>query len=218
MIYLLHIGKTGGTFVRSIVERTQPDGLVICDHTATLRSTAADDPERRVAFTFRDPVDRFISGFNSRLRSGRPQYSSKWSAREAAAFSVFRTANSLAEGLVSNDEFTLSAAQFAIDAISHLRRGYVFHLHKPERLNREHRLGRVAACIDVADMDQFGPQFFARLGINVTAQDLQMGVRHAATGRQSTELSDLGRQALLDHLAPDYALYEKCQLLQQATL
>ena len=126
----LHIGKTAGTYVKSIAKNQAAvvSGSVrLCSHNETLNSTSKDFPGRKIAFTFRDPADRFCSAFDSRLRNGRPTYSSIWSSEEAITFGVFRTATKLAEALDSSDDYLRSAAEFGMQSISHLRRGYSYH-------------------------------------------------------------------------------------------
>src|SRR5262249_17882432 len=46
-----------------------------------------------------EPVARFVSAFNSRLRKGRPRYDVPWTPIQEAAFRRFPTPNALAEAL-----------------------------------------------------------------------------------------------------------------------
>jgi hypothetical protein len=65
----------------------------------------------------RDPASRFVSGFNSRLRQGRPRYNMPWTEAERTAFAVYPTADALAQGLADDDPF----ARRAMGVIGHLR-------------------------------------------------------------------------------------------------
>lgn len=129
---LLHIGKTGGTSIGRFLRKFRKDGQDIkikkVGHRITLQRVLEESPSCKVGFVIREPSSRFVSGFNSRLRSGRPAHHHTWSTDEAVAFSYFPTANDLAEALVTDDERMRSAAEFAMQAIGHLRRGYAFHL------------------------------------------------------------------------------------------
>ncbi len=72
-------------------------------------------------FIVRNPISRFVSGFHSRKRQGRPRYQSPWSSGEEVAFSRFSTPNALANALSSDDELQRMAAEDAMDSISHIR-------------------------------------------------------------------------------------------------
>ena len=128
---LLHIGKTGGTFLKSVLQHNSsklPPSLKILGHGQTISSTPdMFGANRQIAFIFREPVARFRSGFMSRLRQGRPVYDSPWTTDEAIAFNWFATPNSLAEALVSDDERLRSAAGFAMQkALLHKsREGFI---------------------------------------------------------------------------------------------
>ena len=71
-------------------------------HAVGLRDVPAGE---RFFFFVRDPVGRFVSGFYSRQRKGRPRYSGQWSEREREAYRRFGTPDQLASALSSvNDE------------------------------------------------------------------------------------------------------------------
>ena len=125
---LLHIGKTGGTFLKSVLKHNStklPKSLKVLSHFDTVFSTRKElGPKRQLAFIFREPTARFRSGFMSRLRQGRPVYESLWTNEEAIAFNWFATPNSLAEALGSEDDRLRSAALFAMQHIRHIKLGY----------------------------------------------------------------------------------------------
>jgi len=99
----LHIGKTGGNFFRNIVRKIDKKDkkIIIRGHNNSILN---DEIKNRVIFFVRNPTTRFISGFISRLRKGRPVNNSKWSKNEEIAFNNFKTPNELAEALSSSDK------------------------------------------------------------------------------------------------------------------
>ena len=167
-ICFLHPGKTGGTYLKSVIRHnesnwTQP--IMLMSHRASLKSTRNEfGPDRKLAFTYRDPVDRFVSAFQSRRRQGRPTYNRNWSPGEAISFMYFETASSLAEALDSSDERLKSAALFAFKAIMHIKKDYQFHFGNLSILADE--LPNILACLDVAQIDQKLPLFLDRIGIS----------------------------------------------------
>ena len=72
----------------------------------------------------RDPISRFISGFYSRLRKGKPRYSGQWSEPERMAFERFETPNRLASALSSDNNEERMAAEQAMKSITHVKDGY----------------------------------------------------------------------------------------------
>ena len=129
-VHLLHIGKTGGTAVRHVLE----PWLSACPwlHLHRHPTRLADVPAgESVVFFLRDPLDRFVSGFNSRLRKGRPRYDAEWSPEEATAFAAFPTPDALASALSDPDDAVRARAVAAMRGIRHVRSGYWHWLGSP---------------------------------------------------------------------------------------
>ncbi len=122
-IHFLHIGKTGGTAVKAALEAATVPGkrFLLSGHHVTLGDVARGE---KCFFFVRDPVSRFVSGFYSRQRQGRPRYNYPWSAGEAQAFGTFETPNALALALSSPDEERRAAAVRAMRSIQHVRDSY----------------------------------------------------------------------------------------------
>ncbi len=124
-IDILHIGKTGGTALKSALQAhmdaTGDNRFRLHRHEMSLRCVLREDPLARVFFVVRDPLSRFISGFNSRLRKGQPARNRDWRPGEAEAFRCFTSANSLAEALSDDDPWRIAAARLAMHTIGHVR-------------------------------------------------------------------------------------------------
>ena len=168
MICLLHPGKTGGTYLKSVIRHNKANWtrpIKLLSHRASVSSTAQDfGQDRKLAFTYRDPIDRFVSAFQSRRRQGRPTYNRMWSPAEATSFLYFNTANEMAEALDSPDERLKSAAYFAFNSIMHIRTNYAFHFEALKTLADE--VPNIVACIDVARFDSDLPRFLFQLGVS----------------------------------------------------
>lgn len=210
---LLHIGKTGGSYVRSVLRHnrahwTRP--LQLLRHSATLENTLESFGEdRQLAFTFRNPTDRFVSAFYSRQRQGRPTYQFNWSAEEAIAYLWFETAEDLALALASPDERKKSAAIFALGAIEHLNSNLATYLHSVDALKMSK--DAIVACVDLPDLDTKLPDFMARLGlsdVNIPPDPK----RHAAPAPLPT-LSTEAEAALRGHWSEEYRIYDACRSL-----
>lgn len=121
-MHFLHIRKTGGTAVKHALSGTDiPFDLVLHPHETRLKDIPVGE---RVFFFLRDPVSRFVSGFNSRLREGRPRYHYPWSPAEREVFMRFPTPDSLALALADPNPADQAHAASAMRAIRHVSSSY----------------------------------------------------------------------------------------------
>jgi hypothetical protein len=114
----LHVAKTGGTAIKRTLRRyskQHPEIIRLEGHPCRLADVAAPD---KAVFAVRDPVERFVSGFNTRLRKGFPRRDGEWRESERWAFERFPTANSLAEAL--SDPAHAADARRAMAGINHV--------------------------------------------------------------------------------------------------
>lgn len=215
-ICLLHPGKTGGTYLKSVIRHnrahwTRP--IKLLPHRETISSTARSfGADRRLAFTFRDPADRFVSAFQSRLRQGRPTYNRVWSPAEATSFLYFDTPNELAEALDSTREKIKSAAYFAFKSIMHIKSDYRFHFDTLETLHDE--APRIVGCIDVAHMDARLPLILNQLGIEEFSIPGEP-TRHASP-EPPEPLSDRALNNLRSFWASEFEFFDAFKKIENA--
>ena len=117
---MLHIRKTGGTAVKaalSAVDAPKGPRLMLNPHRVSLADIPAAD---EVFFFLRDPVARFVSGFESRRREGRPAHFHPWNSAERRAFERFATAEALATALRASPDERRDAER-AMNGINHVR-------------------------------------------------------------------------------------------------
>ena len=123
---MLHIGKTGGT---ALVDALLPHAgsanhrLVFHGHEVT---TAHVPSGEQFMFVVRDPVERFVSAFNSRRAMDCPRYHYPWTPEEQIAFTEFETPNQLAAALSSEIPAEREAAERAMRGIGHLKDPYSY--------------------------------------------------------------------------------------------
>jgi hypothetical protein len=208
--HFLHIGKAGGSAIKAALEGCEGAyQLVLHGHATTLKQVPRGD---RFFFVLRDPVERFVSGFYSRQRQGRPRYNSPWSSAEARAFALFSTAESLACGLSSQDDEERSQAEAAMRSIQHVRDSY-WTWFRDDRYF-EHRLDDLLAVLWLPDLDATFPQLSELLGIApapaLPHDDLTAHRNPAALDR---ELSSHARTVLEQWYAADQAFVNRCRKL-----
>ena len=107
-----------------------------------------------IFFFVRDPIDRFVSGFYSRKREGRPRYNFEWSSEEREAFGTFDTPNHLAISLSSNDEILKEKATRAMMEIFNVNSSYWDWF-----ANEEYFLKRIEDIIFVGEQKNLNEDF-----------------------------------------------------------
>jgi hypothetical protein len=210
IVHLLHIGKTGGTAVSDALaehSRTATSILIKEGHRVHLRHVPRGE---RIVFFLRDPVTRFISGFNSRRRMGRPRFYSPWSAAETEAFSRFETAESLGCALASGDRETRAAAERAMRGIYHVNSHFwdwfgdeaAFRARLDDVLfaGRQERLAE--------DFEQLKALLGVPPGVVLPSDDQRS---HRSPEAMERRLSDVAIAALTDWYRDDYAFIDLCE-------
>lgn len=118
-VHMLHIGKTGGTALKAALAKASTPRVrfIVHKHGVSLADIPVGEP---CFFVVRDPVTRFVSGFLSRQRQGRPRHDFPWNSAEQAAFAAFATPNKLAIALSSPDAARRREAETAMADILHV--------------------------------------------------------------------------------------------------
>lgn len=200
--HFLHIRKTGGMALKAALRPAAAKfDIVLHDHNTTL----ADIPVgERVFFTVREPAARFVSGFNSRLRQGRPLFNNEWTEGEATAFARFPTPNELAEALSSKDSRTHANALTAMREIRHVNAPLSLTLRSPEFVAE-----RIAGIVWILFTEMLAADFDElkqRLGLPGTLSLPNDEVAsHRTPAGLATELSPLGRRNIDGWYAADKA-------------
>lgn len=221
MIFYVHVGKTGGTAIKrqvrthfGVQKSKEPqiieDSIVLLNHVSLEDAVQKFGAPSGIAFAFRDPTDRFISGFYCRQRMGWPDHKALWDAREAAAFAHFDTANDLAEALNDSDLKQRAAAHFSMNAIRHLRKGYAFHFGDMVKFFLDYG-GLIKACIDTKNIDCEGTDFLTKIGLSISNRtEFSKPTKKAEYPRG---LSEAAMQNLREFWAVEYEYYEAFKLL-----
>ena len=210
---VLHIPKTGGTALAHALaahaKQTGETQARLHTHRMTLAAACKENDGRKVAFLVRDPIDRFVSGFNSRLRKGQPRNTLDWTEGEALAFDSFPTPNALAESLYASDSWERSAARFAMQAISHLHK-LSFWLGSLALLERCRERIVYAGRTETLSAD--AAFLSARLGLSATLELPEDEVeRHASPVWLSTALSARATENLRRWYLEDYLILDWCE-------
>ncbi len=209
---VLHIGKTGGTALKHVLRENQDASryqLLFRGHEVTLADVPAGE---RYMFLIRDPLTRFVSAFNGRLREDRPRYHYPWREEEKVAFAIFRTPDQLAVALSSSDDAERRQAEDAMGGIGHVNTPYTFWF--PDEAAFRARLPDV---FFIGLQDRLNEDFELlkrKLGL---PDDLRMPgnetVAHKTPAGFEDQLSERGRENLERWYARDVDLVRLCREL-----
>lgn len=196
-VHFLHIRKTGGNALKAALRPVAEQyGLILHNHTMTLSDVPTGEG---VAFVVRDPVERFVSGFNSRRRMGRPLRNSKWSDGEAEAFARFKTPNDLAEALTLP---VCEDARKAMQEIAHVKTSFSDALGSRESVLE--RLGDIVWIGRTETLEDDFKKLTERLGLPCgIALPSDPIAAHRTPEGFSTNLSETGRKNMTDWYAAD---------------
>ncbi|MGD9916636.1 MAG: hypothetical protein AB7U46_01350 [Paenirhodobacter sp.] len=207
---IVHIGKTGGTALASVFAQDHAvrghERARVLGHSETLTRAAQSFPGVEIGFCLRDPVERFVSGFYSRQRKGRPRYNSDWTPVEAEVFTRFPTPDALGRALAAGDPL----AARAMEGVVHLKRGLAHYLEGVAALERHGaRIGFIGMQESLArDVEwlrrrlDLAPEAVLRLD--------DVGAHRNPAAVDKT-LSPEARAALKAHYAGDYAVRDWCR-------
>jgi hypothetical protein len=209
---VLHIGKTGGTALKHVLMANQANAryqLLFRGHDVTL----ADLPRgEQFMFLIRDPLTRFVSAFNGRLREDRPRYHYPWREEEKVAFAIFKTPDQLAVALSSSDPHEHQQAEAAMHGIGHVNTPYTFWFPDENAFQK-----RLADLFFIGLQDRLDEDFEAlkrKLGLaEEAAMPRDEKVAHKTPAGFDDQLSERGRANLEQWYARDVAFVALCRQL-----
>lgn len=205
--HFLHIGKTGGTAVRRALSPfLETHDIAVHSHFFYVR----DVPEGEPFFMFlRHPVPRFVSGFHSRQRQGRPLNSMPWTEGEQEAFSIFKTPNELAEALSSSDSVRRSSAESAMSRIAHVNMSFYWWIESDEYFSRRQDDLLMVGFQEHLDRDFeiLKEKLQVPADAELPSDDLSM---HRTPEGFDKRLSPAAVRNLSTWYARDIAFYERC--------
>jgi hypothetical protein len=211
-LHILHPGKTGGTALKQALldhgdasrYRLLPHG-----HDVTLSHVPVGE---KLIFTVREPLSRFVSAFNGRLREGRPRYHYPWRQEEQLAFASFKTPDQLASALTSDDEAERRQAECAMRGIGHLNTLYSYWFGDQEAF-----LSRLPDLYFIGFQEQLDADFELlkrKLGLPQEASlSGDATVAHRTPASFDQRLSDVARSNLERWYEYDIAFVQLCREL-----
>jgi hypothetical protein len=211
-VHLIHPGKTGGTALKAALRPHLTAGryeIILHPHPTTLPDVPAGE---HVMFVVRDPVARYVSAFNSRLRQGLPRYHIPWTAAEEAAFQIFPTADDLARALSASSPQLRTQAYAAMCCIKHVRDSYWRWFINGQVLRR--RQADLLMVIWLPDLTRSFPRVCELLGLPAT---LELPADETRSHRSPSDVNTVISERALDNIrrwsSREYAFIDICAAL-----
>jgi len=210
--HFIHVGKAGGTALKETLAAHLGESrydIVLHTHPFSFGGAL---PGEKVFCVLRDPLERFVSAFNYRLREGRPYQYAPWTSDEALAYAAFATPDALGCALSSEDPRIRARAHSAMVSIRHVRDSYWRWFDSSEYMRS--RIDDLLLIMWLPDLSVTLPRLLELLGlpdsINMRVDEAQANRSPEGVGRQ---LSDAAVRNLRLWYGADYALVDYCATL-----
>ena len=208
-IHFLHIGKTGGSAITSVLkefQKTPEYSLILHGHETTLKDVPKGDS---VIFFLRDPVSRFISGFYSRQRKGQPRYYTEWSPQEKEVFEHFSTPNEIAVSLGNEQSNNHAIAIIAMKKVQH------FEPYNKWYIDIDYFKSRLDDLLFVGFQESLDADFVTLKSILKIPHEVALPTDDIGAHRNPTGINKLiderGIAALMDLYSEDYKFLFLCK-------
>jgi len=221
VLHFIHIRKTAGTAIRQTISRkAKYSGKVLSSggfliqahgHEFTLQDVK---PGEKAFFVVRDPIQRFISGFYSRKRMGKPQNYNPWTEGEQKAFTWFENPDQL--GLALASEADRSKAVFALRHIKHVNSSYYDWFINDAYLRENLDKILFVLCQEDLDADFIRAQAAHNIQLGALIKDPKRAHKNPTAVKK--ELSEESRKQLMDWFQPEYQflnLLHTCGLINR---
>jgi hypothetical protein len=214
-LHVFHIGKTGGTALKDALLEHRDSAayeLLLHGHEVTLAGVPVGE---KYMFVLREPLSRYVSAFNGRLREDRPRYHYPWRDEEKVAFARFRTPDSLAAALSSRDRSERRAAEDAMRGIGHVNTSYAYWFGSEKAFRRRFPDVFFIGFTDTLDDDFELLKRKLGLGLDTRLPHDETGSHRTPSGYE-TQLSELGRRNLIRWYDWDVRFHRLCRELAPA--
>ena len=213
-VSILHIGKTAGTALFAAIRQAKTDNKIILHgHAFSIHTVWKKFPQRNVIFGVREPLARYVSSFNSRLREGLPRHHTPWTKSEQVAFSLFPTPNALAEALSSSSPMERAAAELSMLGIKHVSKPMSSYLGSVDNLRKNKEKIKFVYLTETFDQDFEIMRRMLSLG-EVSPPKDDVGA-HKMPDEMDTRLSDKARENLMRWYQKDLEIYDYCKTMHQ---
>jgi len=213
-VHFLHIGKTGGSAIKYALKgNTKNSKYVIKLHNHETYMNMIPDGEK-IIFFLRDPISRFVSGFYSRKRKGRPRYYVEWSKEEREVFSTFETPRELASALADEMSSLHKTAIIAMRSIEH------FSPYKKWYVDISYFKSRMDDIFFIGFQETLRQDFSLLLNmLNIPERNARLPddnvLAHKNPSTVDKCIDEDGRRALLSWYAEDYKFLHICRSIME---
>lgn len=213
----LHIPKTGGSSIMRFFEQNHQlikEMPVPLFHSWNLELINSYFPCMKLIFAIRDPLERTISGYQSRLRMGMPEYYVPWRQEEAISFCMYRSVEEFLDGLLEEGDYHVSATTYVLESIMAISWNYAYYFKDVNTLNQHsHMIGPIA---EVSCLDEYMKYLINHKIIRIQpgnqSENILTSLEHAHKSQQNSQsflerYSQQDIQKMKARLSDEYTLF-----------
>ncbi len=209
-LHFLNMGRSSIPSLKNFLSQLYSSKyeLIFHDQSKALREIPFGE---KICCIYRDPVQRFISGFYSRKMLGQPLFDVPWTEQEKVTFSHFDTPDQLAKALGSDNPQKKEHGLFAMKNTGFLNKNYGWWLGDKSLLDK--RKEDFLLIGDVSDITNILSKLSTLLDIKVEQEFVDLDEREVA--EQDFGLSGDALSNLKSWYKEDYELLRYLQELKK---
>ncbi len=224
LIYWLHIPKTGGMCCQNSLDWLPPSignniesmitsndyRIIRCPHEQIFQPLTNE----QYIFFVRSPIDRFVSGFISRLRQGQPLLKILYSEAERQTFALYPSPEHLANDLYHDNPQTQTIARECLQSIIHLRLSLKTYLNSCQYLETyQNQIFYVGRTEHLTDDFNLLTNRLGLLNLNLVTDPIQCHVTPSKY-QHLKNISSTAKHNIMMYYLEDYILIAKLKQLR----
>jgi hypothetical protein len=190
----------------SHIEKTSKCKIFLHGHPVTVWDLPIEDD---FIFILRDPIARFVSGFNDGRRLGLPRYRVPWTPIVARVFQHFATAQELALALRSNNARLRRMAHTGLRFVPHLKYPFSFWTGSTKSLEKNTK--RIFFYSRVERLEDDLVHLCKTLGLPKLEMPTDTKLAHKGDPTNDTGLTGEAKDILRHYLRKDYDILNFCE-------
>jgi hypothetical protein len=208
IVYFLHIGKAGGTILKSIFksQKNQQNDLTFIGLPERVKLYQLDSKQKYI-FSIRNPIERYLSAFTARKKKSNI-WSKEYYSIEGIGFYLYNDANILAEDLYSRNLIKIFKSRICMRCIPIINEN-IFTWFTVKDLKKNPPL----FFFENSTINEDWKNFSIKFNFNENDMIKHMHMRNKTLDKKD-KLSELAKINLKRYYKKDFEIYKYCLKLK----